>query len=132
MLSKFHNRRLLGLKEEFGIESGFPVWVHVSDRRLLQAPNPTPNLTVSQDGSGDYESIKDAVEAIPDQSENRFVIYVKKGIYKENVILKKTKWNVMMYGDGKTQTIVTGNLNFVDGTPTSATATFGKTHLSHI
>ncbi|KAK4431584.1 putative pectinesterase/pectinesterase inhibitor 46 [Sesamum alatum] len=44
--------------------------------------------------------------------------------YVENVIVEKTKWNVMMVGDGKDATIVSGGLNFVDGTPTFKTATF--------
>lgn len=34
--------------------------------------------------------------------------------------------NVTMYGDGSQKTIVTGNKNFVDGTPTFRTATFGN------
>lgn len=107
-------------------DSGFPNWVGAGDRRLLQEANPKPDATVAQDGSGDYDTIKAAVAAVPKKSPKRFVIYVKKGTYKENVILDKSKWNVMMYGDGKTVTVVSGSLNFVDGTPTFATATVGK------
>uniref|UniRef100_A0A7N2LM42 pectinesterase n=1 Tax=Quercus lobata TaxID=97700 RepID=A0A7N2LM42_QUELO len=40
------------------------------------------------------------------------------GKYVENVVMDKSKWNVLMYGDGKDKTIVSGSLNFVDGTPT--------------
>lgn len=115
------HRRLLGFGEA---RSDFPSWVGLADRRALQAVNLRPNLTVAQDGTGNYKTIKDAVEAIPKKSLSRFVIYVKAGVYKENVLLDKNKWNVMMYGDGMTRTIVTGNLNFVDGTPTYGTATF--------
>ena len=107
-------------------ESGFPNWVGAGDRRLLQEANPKPDATVAQDGSGDYHTIKAAVAALPKKSPTRFVIYVKKGTYRENVILDKSRWNVMMYGDGKTVTVVSGSLNFVDGTPTFATATVGK------
>ncbi|XP_024030089.1 pectinesterase 1, partial [Morus notabilis] len=39
-------------------------------------------------------------------------------------VLDKNKWNVMMIGDGKTKTIVSGSLNFIDGTPTFHTTTF--------
>jgi hypothetical protein len=42
--------------------------------------------------------------------------------------LEKSKWNVMMYGDGKDKTIVSGSLNFIDGTSTFATATFGMSY----
>ncbi|KAF8012852.1 hypothetical protein BT93_I0878 [Corymbia citriodora subsp. variegata] len=114
------HRKLLG----FDTRSNFPSWVGPAERRLLQGVNLRPNLTVAQDGTGNYKTIKDALAAIPKNSLSRFVIYVKAGVYKENVLLDKSKWNVMIYGDGKTRTIVTGNLNFVDGTPTYATATF--------
>ncbi|KAG2722496.1 hypothetical protein I3843_02G113700 [Carya illinoinensis] len=113
-----HRRRLLG----FG--GKFPDWVNSGERRLLEESNPTANVTVAKDGSGDYTTIKAAVAAVPKKSETRFVIHVKEGKYLENVILDKHKWNVMMYGDGKTKTIVSGSLNFVDGTPTFSTATF--------
>ncbi|KAK4788437.1 hypothetical protein SAY86_019756 [Trapa natans] len=125
-LSKFKipvHRRLLSFSDCCD-SLGFPTWLSAADRRLLQAENPTPDLVIAQDGSGSYTTINSALKAIPNKSPTRFVIYVKAGIYKENVILDKTKWNVMMYGDGKTRTIVTGSKNFVDGTATSNTGTF--------
>lgn len=126
LLSQFNipiHRRLLEFE---GTQLGFPDWVSSGDRRLLQESNPTPNVTVAKDGSGDYRTIKEAVASIPKKSETRFIIHVKEGEYKENVILDKSKWNVMIYGDGKDKTVVSGSLNFVDGTPTFSTATFGK------
>ncbi|KAL8522654.1 hypothetical protein ACS0TY_012697 [Phlomoides rotata] len=106
-----HRRRLLG----------FPVWV---DRRLLQEITPTPDVTVAADGSGDVMTIAEAVERIPRKNAMRFVIHVKAGTYVENVELDKSYWNVMMYGDGKDHTIISGSKNFIDGTPTFFTATF--------
>lgn len=105
---------------------GFPEWVSPGDRRLLEENNVTTHVTVSKDGKGDFSTIKEAVAAVPKKSKERFVIYVKEGVYEENVILDKSKWNVMMYGDGRTKTIVSGRLNFIDGTPTFSTATFGN------
>ncbi|KAK8574962.1 hypothetical protein V6N13_033818 [Hibiscus sabdariffa] len=117
------HRRLLGF-EEWGSGSEFPAWVSPTERRLLQESKPSPNVTVAQDGSGDVLTINDAVKLVGKKNESRFVIYVKEGKYVENVILDKHKWNVMIYGDGKTKTLISGSLNFVDGTPTFATATF--------
>ncbi|KAL3511558.1 hypothetical protein ACH5RR_024275 [Cinchona calisaya] len=116
------HRKLLA---ETAGDSGFPHWVGAADRRLLQSSsNPKPNLVVAKDGSGDFRTISAAVAKIPKKSKTRFVIYVKAGVYNEKVTLDKSLWNVMMYGDGKTQTIVTFNDNFVDGTPTFETPTF--------
>ncbi|PIN21249.1 Pectinesterase [Handroanthus impetiginosus] len=104
--------------------SGFPTWVAAADRRLLQENNRKPDVTVAADGSGDVRTIAEAVAKIPKKSDTRFVIYIKAGVYVENVVLDKSYWNVMIYGDGKNSTIISGSKNFVDGTPTFSTATF--------
>ncbi|KAL8122754.1 pectinesterase 3-like [Apium graveolens] len=125
VLAKFDvpgNRRLLGIGHTAG--HGFPEWVSSGDRRLLQEANPTPDVTVAKDGTGDCTTIGEAVGKIPKKGINRFVIYVKAGEYMENNILDKSMWNVMIYGDGKDKTIVSGNLNIIDGTLTFSTATF--------
>jgi hypothetical protein len=127
LLSDFNipiHRRLLGFERTHN--SGFPHWVGLGDRRLLQMSTPKPDVTVAKDDSGDCTTLREAVGKIPKKSKSRFIIYVKEGEYLENVILDKSKWNVMIYGDGKDKTIISGSLNFVDGTPTFSTASFGK------
>ncbi|KAK1576876.1 hypothetical protein Q3G72_017145 [Acer saccharum] len=125
LLSQFDiplHRRLLGFDHQGS--SDFPRWVGPGERRLLQEVKPTPDVVVSQDGNGDCKTIKEAVDKVPKKSDKRFVIYIKSGTYNENVILDKSKWNVMMYGDGKTATIISGDKNFgVDKIPTFDTAT---------
>lgn len=73
-----------------------------------------PNATVARDGSGDFETIGEAVKAVPERSKRRFFIYVKRGEYVENVVVGKDCWNLVMYGDGSEKTVVSGNLNYVD------------------
>ncbi|XP_026438651.1 pectinesterase/pectinesterase inhibitor PPE8B-like isoform X3 [Papaver somniferum] len=125
----------------------FPSWMHIRDRRLLQLTPPSPppppptinnngtanatsygnmtiNVVVAADGSGNFTKIMDAVAAAPDKSTNRFIIYIKRGIYNENVDIKKKKWNLMMIGDGMNATVITGNRSFIDGWTTFRTATF--------
>ncbi|KAL3834579.1 hypothetical protein ACJIZ3_009315 [Penstemon smallii] len=103
-----------------------PEWLSFNDRKLLQTPSSTikADAVVAKDGSGKYTTISDALKAVPEKSDKRFVIYVKKGVYVENVRIEKTMWNVMIIGDGKNMTIVSGSLNNVDGTPTFQSATF--------
>ncbi|XP_027909496.1 putative pectinesterase/pectinesterase inhibitor 24 [Vigna unguiculata] len=103
-----------------------PKWLHSKDRKMLQADDlkKKANIVVAKDGSGNFKTITSALTHVPEKSDKRTVIYVKKGIYNENVRVEKTKWNVMIIGDGMNATIVSGSLNFVDGTPTFSSATF--------
>jgi pectinesterase len=109
----------------------FPSWVTSRDRRLLQAlaKELKANVVVAKDGSGNYKTVKEAVASAPNNGKTRYVIYVKKGKYKENVEVGKSKKNVMIVGDGMDSTIITGSLNVVDGSTTFKSATLG-THLS--
>ncbi|KAL3632851.1 hypothetical protein CASFOL_025835 [Castilleja foliolosa] len=119
------HRRLLAAEaeEEMG---GFPMWVSAGDRRMLQGKGAPvkADVVVASDGSGTVRTIKAAVDMIPKKSKKRFVIQLKAGVYKENVMLEKHHWNVVMVGAGKTNTIITGSKNFIDGVPTFSTATF--------
>lgn len=109
-------------------EDGFPSWIRSQDRRLLQATGASsPNVVVALDGSGNFTRIMDAIQAAPSHSTNRFVIYVKKGVYNENVEIKRKMTNIMMYGDGMDVTIITGNRSVIDGWTTYRSATFAVT-----
>ncbi|VVB13267.1 unnamed protein product [Arabis nemorensis] len=95
-------------------------------RKLLESSGlkKIANIVVAKDGSGKYRTISEALMEVKEKNEKRTIIYVKKGVYLENVRVEKTKWNVVMVGDGQSKTIVSAGLNFIDGTPTFHTATF--------
>ncbi|XP_060961577.1 probable pectinesterase/pectinesterase inhibitor 41 [Cannabis sativa] len=87
-------------------------------------------VTVSQDGSGNFTSINDAVAAAPNKtmgSGGYFVIHVKAGVYEEYVSIGKNKRYLMLIGDGINQTVITGNRSVVDGWTTFKSATFAVT-----
>lgn len=104
-----------------------PAWFKAEDRKLLQANGVPVDVVVAQDGTGNFTNITAAILSAPDYSLKRYVIYVKKGLYKEYVEIKKKKWNLMMIGDGMDATVISGNHNFVDGWTTFRSATFGNT-----
>lgn len=110
-------RKLIGREQ-------FPSWIKFKDRKLLQANGVNADVIVAQDGTGKFTSINDAIAAAPDQSTKRFVIYIKKGVYREYVDITKKKWNVMLIGDGMDATIISGNRSFIDGWTTYRSATF--------
>ncbi|KAM5551183.1 putative pectinesterase/pectinesterase inhibitor 46 [Rosa sericea] len=118
-------RRLLS-HDGAAASHGMPEWLHQTDRRLIESSDlrKKANIVVAKDGSGKYKTIGAALKAVPDKSKNRTVIYVKKGVYFENVRVEKSKWNIVVVGDGMNSTIVSANLNVVDGTPTFSSATF--------
>ncbi|CAI0427885.1 unnamed protein product [Linum tenue] len=120
------SRRLLE-KESSLNEDEFPSWLTHEDRRMLKGDStdkPKPNKVVAKDGSGDFKTINDAIKAIPDKYDGRYVIYVKAGVYEESVTIEKRMVNLTIYGDGSQKSIVTGSKNFVDGVRTFQTATF--------
>ncbi|MQK21542.1 pectin esterase, partial [Escherichia coli] len=78
---------------------------------------------VAKDGSGEFNTVAEAVASAPDKSKKRYVIYVRQGTYEENVEIGKKKKNVMLVGDGMDATIITGSLNVIDGATTFRSAT---------
>lgn len=103
---------------------GFPVWVSPGDRKLLQSGSPAGNadVVVAKDGSGDFQTVAAAVAAA--KGGGRFVIYVKAGVYSENVEIKAK--NVMLVGDGIGKTVITGSRSVGGGSTTFRSATVGN------
>ncbi|KFK38797.1 hypothetical protein AALP_AA3G161500 [Arabis alpina] len=102
---------------------GWPTWLSAGDRRLLQGSTVRADATVAADGSGQFKTIAAAVAAAPANSNKRYVIHIKAGVYRENVEVAKTKKNIMFMGDGRTRTIITASRNVVDGSTTFHSAT---------
>ncbi|KAL2528254.1 putative pectinesterase/pectinesterase inhibitor 51 [Forsythia ovata] len=72
-----------------------------------------PDVTVCDRGGCDYKAIQDAVNAAPDNAGpgNRFVIWIKAGVYQETVRVPLEKKNVVFLGDGMGETVITGSMN---------------------
>ncbi|TYH62827.1 hypothetical protein ES332_D07G146700v1 [Gossypium tomentosum] len=107
------------------VKNGFPTWLSRRDRKLLQASlNETKfDLIVAKDGTGNFTNITDAVSAAPNNSDTRFVIYIKAGAYFENVEVDRKKTMLMFVGDGIGKTVVKASRNVVDGFTTFRSAT---------
>ncbi|KAG0503815.1 hypothetical protein HPP92_003887 [Vanilla planifolia] len=123
LMSKLHipiNRKLLATDGE----GSFPAWATERQRRVLVDGQFAVNVTVAGDGTGQVKKIQDAVDMVPKKSTSAFVVYVKAGVYSENVVVDKNKWNVVIVGDGMYKTVVNSERNFVDGSTTFSTATF--------
>ncbi|KAG4949532.1 hypothetical protein JHK82_042744 [Glycine max] len=105
-----------------------PKWASSSDQRLFEdsdGENYDPNemLVVAADGTGNFSTITEAINFAPNNSMDRIVIYVKEGIYEENIEIPSYKTNIMMLGDGSDVTFITGNRSVGDGWTTFRSAT---------
>lgn len=54
---------------------------------------------IDKNGTGDFRTIQDAINAVPSNSEKRTLIFVKEGIYNEKVVLSPAKTNVSLIGE---------------------------------
>ncbi|XP_024026227.1 probable pectinesterase/pectinesterase inhibitor 7 [Morus notabilis] len=132
--SQFNNRKLnerLPSKVSSLIRRG--LYESMTRRNLLQTGDGKSKVlvrdvvTVSQDGTGNFTTINEAIDVAPNNTEasnGYFVIYVKAGVYEEYVSIEKKKKYLMVIGDGINQTIITGNRSVVDGWTTFKSATF--------
>ncbi|RPI00831.1 MAG: pectin esterase [Ignavibacteriae bacterium] len=66
-----------------------------------------PDFIVALDGSGNFKTVQEAINAVPDLRNQRTAIMIKNGIYKEKLILPPTKINVTFVGESAEKTILT-------------------------
>ncbi|EPS71939.1 pectinesterase, partial [Genlisea aurea] len=106
---------------------GFPGWVSKGDRKLLQlTPKTAAEIVVAKDGTGNYTTVSAAVAAAGERiGSGRIVIYVKKGVYNENVNVGRNLVSVFLVGDGIEETILTGSRSNHGDFTTYGSATLG-------
>ena len=57
------------------------------------------DFVVAKDGSGDFFTVQEAINAVPDfRKESRTTIYIRKAVYKEKLIIPASKINVSLVG----------------------------------
>lgn len=122
-----HNRRLMGV---------IPTWMSRKTRRILQSSgdvyDPSEVLTVAADGTGNFTTITDAINFTPNNSYDRTLIYITKGVYEENVEIPSYKPNIVFLGDGNDVTFITGKRSVVDGWTTFRSATVGNNKINSL
>jgi pectinesterase len=66
-------------------------------------------IIVDKYGKGKYKTLQAALDAIPSNNKNPTIIFIKKGVYKEKVIVDATKNNITLIGEDKSNTVFTYN-----------------------
>nr|GMD13381.1 pectinesterase-like [Ipomoea batatas] len=88
-------------------------------------PPTRADIVVAKDGSGKFKTINGALASIPPKNTRQIIIFIKAGVYKEIVRIPSKMNNIVFLGEHPTKVVITGSLNFIDGTGTFKTATVG-------
>ncbi|KAI5565029.1 hypothetical protein BDE02_14G097500 [Populus trichocarpa] len=81
----------------------------VLDGKLRQAEMNSVRVTVSQDGNGEFKTIKEAINSIPPYNTRRVIIAIKPGVYREKIFIPRTLPFVTFLGDSSEPPTITGN-----------------------
>ena len=65
------------------------------------------HIVVACDGTGDFRTVQEAINAVPDFRNEETRIFIKKGVYKEKLTLPASKNKVTFIGEDKESTILT-------------------------
>lgn len=122
------NRLLLSGQETKGRE--FPSWVSEEERKLLESPSALrsqANFVVAKDGSGQFRSIQAAINTAVSRrrGNERIVIHVKRGVYREYIEIGNNMNQITLVGDGLKYTIISGKRSVASGYTTYSCATVG-------
>jgi pectinesterase len=63
-------------------------------------------MTVAQDGTGDFKNIQSAIEACKSFPDRRIIIHIRNGIYKEKVVVPAFNNKISMIGENTDKTII--------------------------
>jgi len=66
-----------------------------------------PDFVVAANGSGNFKTVQEAINAVPDFRNKTTIIFIKKGTYKEKLVLAASKKNVKFIGESLNETILT-------------------------
>jgi pectinesterase len=67
---------------------------------------PSIGYVVAADGSGDFSTLQAAINAVPSNSPDRTVIFLKKGIYREKVEIPSSRPRLTLIGEDADSTVV--------------------------
>ncbi|MDS0526009.1 pectinesterase family protein [Clostridium sp. SHJSY1] len=82
-------------------------------------------IVVSKDGKGDYTTVQEAINAVPDNNASWYTINIKDGVYKEVITVPSSKKFVHLVGESAEGTVLTyDNCNSISGSTEACASTF--------
>jgi pectinesterase len=83
------------------------LFIMVTMQLSTLAQSVKPDFIVSVDGTGNYKTIQEAINAVPDFRKKETIILIKSGVYKEKLQLHATKQKVRFIGEDVLKTVIT-------------------------
>ena len=65
------------------------------------------DFVVAADGSGNFKTVQEAINAVPDFRKKWTTIFIKNGTYKEKIVMAESKQMVSFIGESIDKTIIT-------------------------
>ncbi|MDQ3063614.1 MAG: pectinesterase family protein, partial [Acidobacteriota bacterium] len=91
--------------------------------------NKKADLTVDANGGGDVKTVGEAIAKVPENNKKRFVIFIKPGVYNEQIRIPADKPYVSFIGESAENTKLTFNIsNKVAGSTSAAYAFYIAGH----
>ena len=77
-----------------------------------QNPRKIPSLiVVAADGTGDFKTVQEAVDRIPENNQQRILIRIKRGVYNEQIRVSSGKRYLTLRGEDPSNTVLTYSLS---------------------
>ena len=85
------------------------IYIHTFLQRVFFTPKKTPAvlITVAKEGTADFTTVQDALNAIPAGNNKPYQVFIRNGVYQEKLYLDSTKTNITITGEDKFKTILT-------------------------
>lgn len=113
------------MKYSFRICSLFLFGIMFCAQHLSAQTTFPDEINVAQDGSGNYKTIQEAVNAVRDLGDKRVKIFIKRGTYNEKLVIPSWKTNISLIGQDKESTIIS-NADFSGRVYPQGKDAFGK------
>lgn len=78
-------------------------------RPLTPIKNKKYDMVVAQDDSGDFRTVQEAIDAVPDFGQKNTTVFIRRGIYQEKIIIPDTKENLSLIGEDAQNTVLSFN-----------------------
>eukprot|EP01018_Ginkgo_biloba_P020328 Gb_01459 [translate_table: standard] len=82
------------------------------------------NIVVDQLGFGNYTTLQEAVDWVPDDNKQRIIIHIKAGTYLEKIYIGERKANITLQGEGAESTHIAWNDTVATAGSTKASSSF--------